>query len=154
MVISHSVRRWLRLPGRIALVLGLGTLPTVVARADTPGDRSRTISGDMLIRSEGGKFYLTEGGRETELRLGATPERDRLLRLLEEHGPSGVKLDHDPRLIMSSGGGSGFYWWGIKKSTTDKAAPAGSAPPRGTTPPNLPDQGPARDHDPATDRQG
>ena len=62
----------------------------------------------MLIRSEGGKIYLSEGGRESELRLGATPERDRLLRLLEEHGAAGVKLDPDPRLIMSGGGGSGF----------------------------------------------
>jgi hypothetical protein len=154
MVISHSVRRWLRLPGRIALVLGLGTLPTVVARADTPGDRSRTISGDMLIRSEGGKIYLTEGGRETELRLGATPQRDHLLRLLQEHGPSGVKLDRDPRLIMSSGGGSGFYWWGARKPATDKAAPAGSAPPPGTIQPSTPDQRPAREPNPANDRQG
>ena len=46
--------------------------------------------------SEGGKIYLSEAGRESELRLGATPERDRLLRLLEEHGAAGVKLDPTP----------------------------------------------------------
>jgi hypothetical protein len=154
MPIPRSLRRWLRLPGRVALILGLGTLSTAGARADTLDQAHRTSFDDILIRSEGGKIYLTEGGRESELQLTATPQRDHLLRLLEEHGPGGVKLDRDPRLIMSSGGGSGFYWWGVKKPTTDKAAPAGSAPPPGTPSPSPPDQRPARDPGPATDRQG
>ncbi len=136
MPIPRSLRRWLRLPGRVALVLGLGALSTAV------------------IRSEGGKIYLTEGGQEAELRLTATPQRDHLLRLLEERGRTGVKLDRDPRVIMSSGGGSGFYWWGWRKPTTDKAAPTGSAPPPGTTLPSPLNQRPERDHNPATDRQG
>jgi|SRR5215831_3939177 len=152
MAISRTLRRWLRLPGRVALVLGLGALSTAGARADTPDQAQRTASGDLLLRSEGGKIYLTEGGQEAELRLTATPQRDHLLRLLEEHGPRGVKLDDDPRLIMSSGGGSGFYWWGAKKSTTDKVAPAGSAPPPRMVP-SPHDQRPERDHNPATDRQ-
>ena len=126
MAIPHCMHRWLRLPGRIALILGLGALSTTGAPADAGA--SQAASGDTLIRSDGGKIYLSEGGRETELRLSATPQRDRLLRLLEEYGPAGVKLDRDPRLIMSSGGGSGFYWWGQKKSTPDGVAPAGSAP--------------------------
>ena len=123
MVISRSLHRWLRLPSRIALILGLGALSTTGAPADAQADR--TASGDALIRGDGGKIYLSEGGRETELRLRATPQRDRLLRLLEEHGAAGVKLDRDPRLIMSSGGGAGFYWWGQKKSTPEGVAPAG-----------------------------
>jgi hypothetical protein len=155
MPIPRSLRRWLRLPGRVALILGLGALSTAGARADPPDRAHRMAFGDILIRSEGGKIYLTEGGQEAELRLTATPQRDHLLRLLEEHGPSGVKLDHDPRLIMSSGGGAGFYWWGGKKSTTDKAAPTGSAPPpRGTTVPEPPARGPVPEHNPTNDRQG
>ena len=101
MAIPPSVRKWLRLPSRTALILGLGALSTAAARADVQA--SQTASGDALVRSDGGKIYLTEGGRETELRLSATPQRDRLLRLLEEHGSAGVKLDRDPRLIMSAG---------------------------------------------------
>jgi hypothetical protein len=154
MPIPRSLRRWLRLPGRLALVLGLGALPTAVTGAELPDESSQTAFGDLLIRSEGGKIYLIEGGQETELRLTATPQRDHLLRLLEERGPTGVKLDRDPRLIMSSGGGSGFYWWGWRKPTTDKAVPTGSAPPPGTTLPSPPDQRPAREPNPATDKQG
>jgi hypothetical protein len=146
--------RLLRFPGRAILALGLGALSTAGARADAPDQGGRTALADVLIRSEGGRIFLSEGGRETELRLGATRQRDHLLRLLEEHGPGGVKLDHDPRLIMSSGGGSGFYWWGARKQAPDKAAPAGSASPPGTTQPNPPDQRPARDPNPASDRQG
>jgi len=154
MPIPRSLRRWLRLPGRVALILGLGALSTAGARADTPDRTHRTAFGDILVRSEGGKIYLTEGGRESELQLTATPQRDHLLRLLEDRGPGGVKLDRDPRLIMSSGGGSGFFWWGLKKPTTDKAAPAGSVPPHGTTVPSPPNQRPDHDPNPGTDRQG
>ena len=137
MAIPRAVYQWLRLPSRLALILGLGALSTTGAPADA--QPNQTASGDALIRSDGGKIYLSEGGRDTELRLSATPQRDRLLRLLEEHGSAGVKLDRDPRLIMSSGGGAGFYWWGQKKSTPDGVAPAGSAPsPQATEPRNIP----------------
>jgi len=152
MAIPRTLNRWLRLPGRVALILGLGALSAAGDRADAAGRGDRATLGDVLVRTEDGKIYLSEGGRETELQLSATPQRDRLLRLLDEHGPSGVKLDHDPRLIMSSGGGAGFYWWGVRKPPTDKAAPAGA--PQGTTPPSSPDHRPARDPSPATDRQG
>src|SRR5262245_8398466 len=118
MSVPRSVRRWLRMPSRVALVLGLGALPTAVARADTAEEGGQTACGEVLIRIEGGRIYLTEGGREAELPLTATPQRDHLLRLLAEHGPGEVKLDRDPRLIMSSGGGSGFYWWGARKPAT------------------------------------
>lgn len=152
MAIPHCVHRWLRLPSRIALILGLGALSTAGAPADAQANQ--TASGDALIRSDGEKIYLSEGGRETELRLSATPQRDRLLRLLEEHGPGGVRLDRDPRLIMSSGGGSGFYWWGQKKPVTSQAAPAGSAPPpQVTTPSGSSEQSTPRDRSPASDKK-
>ena len=152
MAIPHCVHRWLRLPSRIALILGLGALSTAGASADAQANQ--TASGGALIRGDGGKIYLSEGGRETELRLTATPQRDRLLRLLEEHGPGGVKLDRDPRLIMSSGGGAGFYWWGQKKSTPDGVAPAGSAPsPQVTEPSSSPKQSTPRDRSPASDKK-
>ena len=152
MAIPRSLHRWLRLPSRIALILGLGALSTAGASADAQANQ--TVSDGALIRSDGGKIYLSEGGRETELRLTATPQRDRLLRLLEEHGPAGVKLDRDPRLIMSSGGGAGFYWWGQKKSTPEGVAPAGSAPsPHATEPSGSPKQSTPRDRSPASDKK-
>src|ERR1700730_6628331 len=94
--------QWLRLPSRIALILGMGALSTAGARADAPEvGPGATVSPagrvDVLIRSEGGQIFLSEGGRETELRLAATPQRDHLLRLLEEHGAAGIKLDRHPR---------------------------------------------------------
>jgi hypothetical protein len=152
MAIPRSLYRWLHLPSRIALILGLGALSTAGAPADA--QPNPTASGDALIRSNGEKVYLSEGGRETELRLSATPQRDRLLRLLEEHGSAGVKLDRDPRLIMSSGGGAGFYWWGQKKSTPDGVAPAGSTPsPQATEPSSSPKQSSPRDRSPASDKK-
>jgi hypothetical protein len=150
--------RWLRLPSRIALILGMGALSTTAARADAPEQSNPTSFGDRLIRSEGGRIFLSEGGRESELRLSATPERDRLLRLLEERGAAGVKLDRDPRLIMSSGGGAGFYWWSARKPVTDKPAPALQNAPQIPAQPRLdPGANPGttpRDNYPSNDRKG
>ncbi len=146
---------WLRLPSGIALVLGLGALVPGSAQADTPDQGGRTAFGDVLVRSELGKIYLSEGGRETELRLTATPQRDRLLRLLEAHGSAGIKLDRDPRLIMSSGGGSGFSLWDIKKSVTGKSAPSPQGPSQVTAPPKIPEEKSLpRDVSPAADKKG
>jgi hypothetical protein len=157
---SRTWKVWLRFPSRLALTLGLGAAAVGGARADTPADHERIGPGDVLIRSEGGKIYLSEGGAETELRLGATPERDRLLRLLQDHGPAGVKLDLDPRLIMSSGGGAGFFWWGTRKSASDKPTPALQNPPQVPAPPTpglAPGANPGsppRDLYPTTDKKG
>jgi hypothetical protein len=154
MPIPRSVRRWLRLPGRVALILGLGALSTAGARADAPERTNLGSSGDILVRSEGGKIYFSENGRETELRLGTTPERNHLLRLLEGSGPAGIKLDRDPRLIMSGGGGTGFSLWDIKKSFTDKPPPAPPDPPQATTPSGSSKaQATPRDRHSATDKK-
>ena len=152
MAMWRSLHRWLRLPSRIALILGLGALSTAGASADAQANQ--TASGGPLIRSDGGRIYLSEGGCETELRLAATPQRDRLLRLLEQHGPVGVKLDRDPRLIMSSGGGAGFYWWGKKKPNPDEVAPTGSASsPQVTQPSPSPKRPVPRDRSSASDKK-
>jgi hypothetical protein len=152
MAIRRSVTKWLRLPGRVALILGLGALSTAGARADTQAGQKSP--GDASVRSDGGKIYLSEGGHETELRLGASPQRDRLLRLLGEHGPAGIQLDPDPRLIMS-GGGAGFSLWDIKKSLTGRGAPAPQDPTELTTPSNSPERSsPPRKHSPTADKKG
>ena len=160
MKMPRSVGQWLRLPSRIALILGMGALSTAGARADAPEiGPGATVSpagrGDVLIRSEGGQIFLSEGGGETELRLAATPQRDHLLRLLEEHGAAGIKLDRDPRLIMSGGGGTGFSLWDTRKSITDKPAPAPPDPPQLTAPRTVPEKRSApHDQRPATDKKG
>ena len=118
-------------------VWGWGRRPSPAPERMRRQTMSDTGLGDVLIRSEGGKIYLSEGGTETELGLGETPERDRLLRLLQDHGPAGVKLDRDPRLIMSSGGGSGFSWWGVRKPLPNEPAPALQNTPPLPTPPRL-----------------
>jgi hypothetical protein len=153
MATPRSVRKRLRLSGRAGLMLGLGALSTAGAQADT--QTSQPASGDASVRSDGGKIYLSAGGRETELRLGATPQRERLLRLLEEHGSAGVKIDSDPRLIISGGGGTGFSLWDIRKSLTDTPAPTPRDPPQVTTPPSSPEQrSPPHKHNPAADKKG
>jgi len=139
----------------MALILGLGALSTAGARADIVGQDSAAGFGDVLVRTEGGKIYLSEGGRETELPLSATPQREHLLRLLEEHGPAGVKLESDPRLIMSSGGGAGFYWWRTRPTATDKQPSGLQHPPQMNVPSDSPKGGASpRDQYPASDKKG
>src|ERR1700751_3457311 len=135
MVASRSWRQCFLLPSRIALIWGIGALSTTRAQADVPEQTDLRAFDGVSVRSEGGRIFLSEGGRESELHLSVTPQRARLLRLLEEHGSAGVKLDHDPRLIMSSGGGSGFYWWGTRKPAPVKPAPALQNAPQAPTPP-------------------
>jgi len=155
MPMAHRLRQWLRLPGRAALILGLGAMSTAGARADTPDQAHGAPFGDLQIRSEGEKIFLSEGGQETELQLSATPQRDHLLRLLEEHGPAGVRLDPDPRLIMSGGGGSGFSLRDLTKPFTGEPAPAPHDPPQTNSPPSSPKRGTSpRSRDPVTDKKG
>lgn len=146
MLVEDFVRKGLRLPSQLALLLGLGALSVAGARADAPETRPDSSGAasvshrDVTVRAEGGKIYLREGGCESELGLGATPERDHLLRLLEKHGPAGVKLDADPRLIMSGGGGAGFSLRDITKSFNGKPDFASRSAPAQATPSNSPKQ--------------
>jgi hypothetical protein len=141
MPVTSRLRRYLRLPCGIALLLGFGALSAGSAAADVPevAAGNSTVAaalGGTTLRAEGGKIYLREGGRESELQLGATPERERLLRLLEPHGATGVKLGADPRLIMSSGGGAGFSLRDVLRPFTEgsRPAPNTSPPPAPTAP--------------------
>jgi hypothetical protein len=155
MKMLRSAHRWLRPPSRIALLLGIGALSTTGARADATEQRNINSFGDTLIRSEGDRIFLAEDGREKELRLSATSRRDHLLRLLQEHGPAGVKLDPDPRLIMSGGGGTGFSLRDISESVTGKTAPPVQDPPRVTSPPSSSEpRSTPRDRHSATDKKG
>jgi len=155
MNVPRTARRWWRLPGRVALVLGLGALSAAGARADTLGEHKQAGQGETLIRSDGGRIYLFENGRETELRFGATPQRDRLLRLLEQHEPGGLRLDADPRLIMSGGGGMGFSLWNLDKPAAGKPASANRNQPLPVRPPNAPRRDTApHDRKPPGDEKG
>src|SRR5688572_11452223 len=110
MRVSRSGGRWLRLPSRIALLLGLGALSAAGARADAaldrPGCGVEPLShgdpanvGELLIRAEGGRIYLAEGGLAEgaefrELQLRDIPEAHLLQQLIEENGASatGIRL--------------------------------------------------------------
>jgi len=113
-----SVRRWLGLPGRLALLLGLGaissagadagaiTVPPHPNAARTP-QRGVADFGEMRVWSEGGRLYLSEAGSDaTELQLGDTAEARELRKLLENGNASAADphiLRH--RLILVGGGG-------------------------------------------------
>jgi hypothetical protein len=82
MLIPPSLPKWLCLPSRIALLLGLGAFSAAGANAGTEA---------------------------RELTLGDTPETRRLRQLLHRDGATkeSPRSLHD-RLILVGGGGSGF----------------------------------------------
>lgn len=161
MRVSWSPGRWLRLPSRVALLLGLGALSAAGARADTgpaqPGagiaplaHGDRASPGDLLIRTEGGRIYLAErGGEFQELRLGDMPEAELLRQLLggngAAHGATGIRLSP---MNLAGAGGNSFNWApGGRSATRDKPGPAGpGAPATGTAAPGTP--APAQNSDP------
>jgi len=112
MNMPRSSREGFRVPGRLALILGLSALSAAAARADTPEQAQRGTVGDLLIRSEGEKIFLSEGGRDfRELQLRDTAAARRLRELLEDRNrPEGAHLRLNSTM-MASGGGSGFLWW-------------------------------------------
>lgn len=123
MSVPLSVRGWLRLPSRIALLLGFGALSAAGAQASTTGidagkqaarvpQQSAKSFGELAIWSDGGRIYISEADKPAqELRLGDTPEAHRLRALLEGDGSAAkgpqVLLD---RIILVGGGGDGFHW--------------------------------------------
>jgi hypothetical protein len=131
---SSVMPKWLRLPSRIALLLGIGALSAAkpdAAEAHVAPDLTRAPQqsaktfGELRIWSDDGRVYVAEAGKPArELHLGDTAEARRLRQLLERDGASSeaprVLVD---RMILVGGGGDGFHW-----------APPGAPPGRGNSP--------------------
>jgi hypothetical protein len=123
MSLPSSLRKWLCLPSRIALLLGMGALSATgaeaaVAEADLGNglmrvpQQSAKSFGELRIWSEAGRIYLSEGGKEAqELHLGDTLEARHLRQMLDRDGAAVDAprvLQH--RIILVGGGGDGFHW--------------------------------------------
>lgn len=119
-----SMREWLRLPSRIALLLGLGALSVAGAKADptAEADRGNAASrvpqqsaktfGELLIWSENGRIYTSEAGRAAEeLHLAQSAEVDALHQLLRQAGATAT-TPHALRdgVILVGAGGAGLHW--------------------------------------------
>jgi hypothetical protein len=116
--VGMSLRKWLHLPGRIALLLGVGALSAAGAKAAvmephlgngpvrSPQQSAKSF-GEVLIWSEGGRIYFSESGHEAqELRLGNTPNSPHIL----QH-----------RMILVGGGGAAVHWGGTPSKGRDNA---------------------------------
>jgi hypothetical protein len=123
--------RWLRLPSRVALLIGLGALSTAGARADTDpslstGTGERLVqnehgAGQLRVWDEGGQVYVSEdGGPAQALPLSDSAESRRLRRLLQERGTAWTRGATYDRMILAGGGGAGFDWAGTAKSRTQQ----------------------------------
>lgn len=145
MTIPRSLERWLRLPSGFALLLGLGAVSAAGAQGDTPEvlshravppvSHDRITFGDVLIRSEGGKLFLSEGGRDfEELPVKDTAEARHLQQLLKHYGAaSGLTVRINPTLVADSG--CGFMWPLPEKTDTSQNANTAQK----TTPPSKTD---------------
>ena len=130
MAIANFTRRWQRLPGRAALLLGLGALSAAGARADTPAPPPGTGAGDLQLHSAGGRIWLAEGSGELhELALGDTAEARRLKELIEARGSAGNPAPLRLRpTILAGGGGMGFSWWNHPKAESPVKTDASGKP--------------------------
>ena len=157
---SRSLRGLLRLPSRIALLLGFGALSVSgaqasVAESDLANNVTRVPQqsaksfGELAIWSDGGRIYVSEaGGPPQELRLGDTAEARELRTMLEgDGGTAGLPQILLKRIILVGGGGDGFHWAPPDRNrsadplTPPAAAGFGNvnptAPPRTTPPANT-----------------
>jgi hypothetical protein len=114
---------WLRLPSRIALLLGVGALSatgTNVAAAEphlgkgltrAPQQSAKSF-GELRIWREGERIYISEDGKDAqELQLGDTPQMRHLRHLLETEGAiTGSPSVVQHRMILVGGGGNAIHW--------------------------------------------
>ena len=128
MRVSWPLMRWLRLPSRVALLLGLGALSAAGARADPAQDQpgggiapiahgDRASLDGLLIRAEGSRLYVAEGGGEfQELRLGDIPEALLVQQLIERSGEAAATGIRLTPMRLAGSGGAGFHWGPIEKT--------------------------------------
>jgi hypothetical protein len=142
---------WLRLPSRLALLLGLGALSAAGAKADTPDlgkepvrvpQHSAKTFGELRIWHDDGRIFVSESGREAqELRLRDTAEARHLRQLLARDGAAAdsprVLLD---RIILVGGGGDGFHWAPTARSKSSGRSEVSGAAGVGTAKPAVPVQ--------------
>src|SRR4051812_23467286 len=97
MSLRSSLPKWLRLPSRVALLLGVGALSATSAQAGTSEfDRSARMPqqsaksfGELRIWSEGDRIFVSEsGGPAQELLLGESVEARQLKEMLHRDGSS------------------------------------------------------------------
>jgi hypothetical protein len=127
-----SMRNRLRLPGRVALLLGLGALSVAGAKANTPGttqpgndgavspQQSAKAVAELLIWRDDGRIYVSEAGKPAEeLQLGETAEAALLGQLLDSQDATAANpyKMHD-RIILVGGGGCGFAWDANRQSSS------------------------------------
>jgi hypothetical protein len=145
---------WRSLPRRSALLLGLGALSVAGAGADAVGEagadgdaarvpqQSAKHFGDLLIWSDAGRIFVSEGSNPAEeLALGNSAEAAALRELLGRDGATAARpyVLRD-RIILVGGGGSGFSWQPSRQP--DSASPT-PAPTTGASPGGDATQAPA-----------
>jgi hypothetical protein len=125
----RNLRKWLCLPGRVGLLLGLGALSVTGSRAEPAAPAPTTppspTLGGLSIRSEGGRIYVAENGKDfREIELADTPETRRLAQMLEEReaGSPGSEIALY-FMILAGAGGDGFHWTSPPRGN-DAAKPA------------------------------
>ena len=122
MPISPRASKWGTLPGRLALLFGIGTYAAAGAAAEAAAlrqDQPRQLpqAGDadgtgLRVWIDAERMYVANSGAQpAELRLGDTAEARQLLALLKRHGATGpataIPLD---RMLLAGGGGEGIHW--------------------------------------------
>ena len=135
------LRDRLRLPSRLALLLGLGAVSAATAQAAAPEINTDTMPervpqqsgkafGELAVWIDDGRVFVSESGKAAEeLRIGNTAEAAYLRDLLERSGARATSPAVVPdRIILVGGGGSGIGWVPADRNrpATPPSAPAGT----------------------------
>lgn len=141
MLLPKSLWGLLRMPSRIALLLGAGAISAAGAQAavvegqsgskvDRVPLQSAKAFGDVLIWVDAGRVYVAEPGRPAEeVRLGDTAEARLLKQMLDAEGASPESPRAVPhRMILAGSGGMGFHH---PSSGAETAPPADREPAEG-----------------------